>query len=163
MIGNQHFDQLVGAAPVNFDSAKVDWDGIKSLLDSKRVNPSDVIAVTWCSLGVSNIEALVDSPALTMIYPRGVINSAGKRKTFGGALKFSEINFGECRQIYEEEHADDRGLGKYCIEFTGPGGVLLGRLQWSWRAKRFRDSRQEIMAVAMERDRVMDVCRGLVN
>ena len=120
MIGNQNFDQLVGAAPVNFDSAKVDWDGIKALLDSKRVNPSDVIAVTWCSLGVSNIEALVDSPGLTIIYPHGVINSVGKRKTFGGALKFSGINFGECRQIHEEEHTDDRGLGKYCIEFTGP-------------------------------------------
>lgn len=163
MIGNQHFDQLVSAAPVNFDSAKVDWDGIKSLLESKRIDPSDVIAVTWCSLGVSNIEALVDSAALTIIYPQGILSSAGKRKTFGSALKFSEINFAECRRIHEEEHTDDRGLGKYCIEFTGPGGVLLGRLQWSWRAKRFRDSRQEIMAVARERDRVMDVCRDLAN
>jgi hypothetical protein len=161
MIGNQYFDKLVAAAPVNSDSAKVDWAGIKSLLESKHINPSEVLAVTWCSFGIRNIEALVDSSALTIVHPTGIISSVGKRKSFGGSLKFSELNFSDCRQVSEEEHTDERGLGKYCIEFTGTGGVLLGRLQWEWRAKRFRDSRAEIMAVASERDRVMAVVRSL--
>jgi hypothetical protein len=163
VIGNEYFDQMVAAAPVNFDSAKVDWAGIKDLLEINHINPSEVSAVTWCSFGVSNIEALVDAPALTIIYPGGVVSSVGKRKTFGGALKFNELNFKDCRQISEEEYTDDRGLGKFCIEFVGPGGILLGRLQWSWRAKRFRDSRAEIMAVASERDRIMEVVRTLAG
>jgi hypothetical protein len=163
VIGNQHFDELVAAAPVNFDSAKVDWTGIKALLDAKNVDPSDVLAATWCSFGLNNIEALVDSPALTIVYPGGILNFAGKRKTFGGSLKFSEIDLRDCRHVSEEEHTDERGLGKYCIEFTGPGNVLLGRLQWTWRAKRFRDSRAEIMAVASERDRVMVVVRSITS
>jgi len=82
---------------------------------------------------------------------------------FGGSLKYDEISFSDCRGISEEEHTDDRGLGKYCIELYGPGGVLLGRLQWAWRAKRFRDSRTEIMAVASERDRIMGVIRSLAG
>jgi hypothetical protein len=161
MIGNAYFDRMVSEAPVNFDSAKVDWLGITSLLESKSIRPSDILAATWCSFGVMNIEALVDSSALTLVYPAGIISSAGKRKTFGGALKFNEIRLRDCRTIGDEEYTDERGFGKYCIEFCGPGGVLLGRLQWTWRAKRFRDSRAEIMAVATERDRIMDVVRSL--
>jgi hypothetical protein len=163
MLGNQHFDQLVASAPVNFDSAKVDWEGIRSFLESKQVSPSDVEAVTWCSFGIRNIEALVDDSALTMVHSRGILSSAGKRKTFGGSLKFNEITFSDCKGISEEETTDERGLGKYCIEFLGAGGVLIGRLQWTWRAKRFRDSRAEIMAVARERDRIMGVVRSLAG
>lgn len=163
MIGNNHLDRLVGEAPVNFDSAKVEWDGIRNLLADQHVDPSSVVAVTWCSFGVMNIEALVDSAALTLIHPGGVLSSAGKRKKFGNALKFNQIIFTDCRNISDAEHTDERGLGKYCIEFSGPGGVLLGRLQWAWRAKRLRDSRAEIMAVARERDRIFQVIRDLTN
>jgi hypothetical protein len=74
------------------------------------------------------------------IYDHRILSFAGKRKTFGGSLKFSEIDFRDCRHVSEEEYTDERGFGKYCIEFAGPGNVLLGRLQWTWRAKRFRDS-----------------------
>jgi hypothetical protein len=163
MIGNEHFDRMVAAAPVNFDSAKVDWEGYKSVLESKRLDPSTVVAATWCSFGVMNIEALVDAPALTLVHPRGILSSAGKRKMFGGALKYDEIDFSDCRGFCTAETTDERGLGKYCIEFSGAGDLLIGRLQWSWRAKRFRDSRREIMAVATERDRIMGVIRDLVG
>ena len=163
MLGNQHFDQLVTVAPVNFDSAKVDWAGIAGFLKDKQISPSDIVAVTWCSFGIHNIEALVDSSALTMIYQGGILSSAGKRKAFGGSIKFNEIAFRDCKKISEEETTDERGLGKYCIEFSGPGGVLMGRLQWEWRAKRFRDSRAEIMAVAAERDRILNVVNRLTG
>lgn len=61
------------------------------------------------------------------------------------------------------EYTDDRGFGKFGIEFGGPGNVLPGRLQWTWRAKRFRDATEEIMAVAEERDRIMSVVSGLIG
>jgi hypothetical protein len=61
------------------------------------------------------------------------------------------------------EYADERCFGKYCIDFAGPGGVLLGRVWWEWRAKRFRDSRSQIMAVAAERDRILKLAQGLVS
>jgi hypothetical protein len=162
MIGNDHFDRLVSAAPVNFDTAKVDWEGIKSLFADQRLDPSSVVAATWCSFGVMNIEALVDAPALTIIHPGGVLSSVGKRKMFGGALKSDQIAFSDCRDISDTEYTDERGFGKYCIDFTGPGSILLGRLQWAWRAKRFRDSRAEIMAVARERDRIHQIVRDVV-
>lgn len=155
MIGNPYFDQLVASAPVNFDRASPDWSGIRDLLQEHGVDPASVTAVTWCSFGVRNIEALIDGPALTMVHTTGVLASLGKRTMFGKALKFNEIAFGMCRSIDEAEYADPRGLGKYCIEFSGPGGVLIGRLQWAWHAKRFGDSRAQIMAVAAERDRIM--------
>jgi len=161
VIGNEHFDDLVANAPINFGSAKVDWAGIRSLLDGRQVDPSEVLAVSWCSFGVHDIQAEVDAPALAIIYDEGILSSVGKRKTFGGSLKFSEVIFGDCHQISERDNADERGFGKYCIEFSGPGGVLLGRLQWIWQAKRFRDSRAQIMAVASERDRVLKVVRSL--
>jgi hypothetical protein len=72
------------------------------------------------------------------------------------------IAFSDCRNISDTEYTDERGFGKYCIDFTGPGSILLGRLQWTWRAKRFRDSRAEIMAVASERDRIHQVVRDVV-
>jgi hypothetical protein len=152
---------MVAAAPVTSTPAKVDWAGLKALLEAKQIDPADVIAVTWCSFGVMNIEALIDATALTIVHPAGIISSAGKRKAFGGAIKANELNFADCRRIGEAEHTDERGLGKFCIEFAGPGGVLLGRLQWEWRAKRFRDSRAEVMAAASERDRILAIVRSL--
>lgn len=162
MIGNTHFDQLVANAPVNSDSPKVDWSGIRELLQTQGIEPTSVVAVSWCSFGTHNIEALVDAPALAIVHPRGVLSSVGKRKTLGKSLKFDAIDFGTVRGMGEAEHTDDRGLGKFCIEFAGAGSVLLGRLQWSWRAKRFRDSREQVMAVATERDRIYNVIQGLI-
>lgn len=162
MIGDPHFDRLVAAAPVNFDVAKPDWAGIAELFDKQQVDPAGVLAASWCSFGERNIEALIDSPALAVVHPGGILSSVGKRKTFGKVLKFDEVPFGICKAFGESEHTDERGLGKYCIEFAGPGNMLIGRLQWSWRAKRFRDSRAQIMAVASERDRILGVVQELM-
>jgi hypothetical protein len=162
MIGNDHFDQMVAASPINSDSAKVDWAGYRELMHTVGIDPATVRATSWCSFGIRNIEALIDSPALTIVYPAGILSSVGKRKTLGKGFKYDQVAFSMCNAIAPAEHTDDRGLGKYCIEFGGPGGVLLGRLQWSWRAKRFRDSRMEIMAVASERDRVLKIVEDLL-
>lgn len=161
-LGDTKFDGLVSSAPVNFDQARVDWAGVRGVLAEGNLSPADVVAVTWCSHGQRNIEALIDAPALTLVVPTGVISTVGKRKMLGKSLKYDFIRFSDVRQWGPAEHTDERGLGKYCLEFAGPGGVLLGRLQWSWKAKRFRDSRSAIMAVASERDRIADVVAQFV-
>lgn len=139
-------------AAVNFDQATIDWDGFSEVLSAEGVDPDSVLAATWCSFGEQNIEALIDGPQLTVIHPLGVLSSLGKRRMLNKAQKYDRIDFSACRGYGPTEYTDDRGLGKYCLEFAGAGGMLLGRLQWSWRAKRFRDSRAQIMALAEERD-----------
>ncbi len=163
MIGDRHFDQLVEAAPVNFEQPKVDWSGVAELLQSQGVKPADVVAVSWCRFSTANIEALIDGTSLAIIHSSGILTSSGKRKMMGKSLKFDGIPFSMCTQYGPTEYTDERGLGKYCIDFAGPGGVLLGRLWWDWRAKRFRDSRTQIMAVASERDRMLEVIQSLVG
>jgi len=163
MIGNEHFDHLVSTAPVNFDSATVDWPGYAALLQTLQIDPDSVHAATWCSFGLQNIEALVDSSVLTIVHPGGILSSVGKKKIFSSNFKYDEIQFGMCQAFGPVEYVDERGLGKYCIEFAGPGNILLGRLQWRWQAKRFRDSRMQIMAVASERDRILHIVQGLLS
>lgn len=154
MIGNPHFDALVEAAPENFDRAHVEWTGIATLLQQKDIDPSTVIAVSWSTFSLANIEANIDGPGLAMVHPDGILWSTGKRKSFSKALKHHEISFAQCYTYGPTEHMDDRGFGKYCIDFAGPGGILLGRLYWRWSLKRFRDNRTEVMAAALERDRI---------
>lgn len=143
-------------APVN-----VDYAGFNEALRAEGVEESSILAATWCSFGTANIEALIDADALTVIHPGGIISSVGKKKMFGGSPKYNSLSFSQVRGYGAEDHEDPRGIGKFCIEFAGPGGVLLGRLQWRWAAKRFRDSRAAIMAVAEERDRILGVVEGL--
>jgi hypothetical protein len=161
VIGNQYLDQLVASAPVNRDTAKVDWAGISALLAERRIGPSGIVAVSWCSFGFGDIESLVDEPGLAMVHHQGVLSSTGMPTGFGGPLKFQRIDFNSCRRIIEAENASDHGSGKCCIEFLGPGGVLLGRLRWNWRVRRFRDTRTTIATAATERDRIMKVIKAL--
>jgi hypothetical protein len=161
VIGNQYLDQLVASAPVNCDTVKVDWAGISALLAERGISPSGVVAVSWCSFGFGDIESLVDEPGLAMVHHQGLLSSTGMPTAFGGPTKFQRIDFNSCRRIIEAETSGDQGSGKFCIEFIGAGGVLLGRLQWNWRIRRFRDSRAIISTVASERDRIMKVVKAL--
>ncbi len=161
MIGNQHFDRLVSSAPVHFDSTNVDWAGISALLAERGISPSGVVAVSWCGFGVGDIESLTDQPALAMIHHLGVLSSTGKPVAADNQRTFHDIDFAACRRIADADTSSDHSFGKCCIEFTGAGGVLLGRLQWNWRVRRFRDSRAIIAVVAAERDRIMKVIKAL--
>jgi hypothetical protein len=156
-MGSTAITDVALAAPVHFDRLNPDWDSITQVVREAGYDPDAVRAASWCSFGKMNIEALVDSPALAMVFPTGIVSTAGKRKIFGSGMKYSTIPFASCRAYGPADHTDPRGLGKFCIEFGGAGDVLLGRLQWTWRAKRFRDSSAEIMAVAEERDRILEV------
>lgn len=163
MIGNAHLDQLVASAPTNFSAAKMDWDGYREAMQVEGIDPSGVVAASWCVYGTRNIEAQIDPSGLGIVHPSGVLVSAGKRKMLGKAVKCWTIPFSPCRAVAPAETTDERGFGKYCIEFAGAGNILLGRLEWNWSAKRFRDSRPQIMAVAEERDRVLAIVAGLIG
>lgn len=160
---SQRLQQFAESAPVNRDHATVDWAGYAAGLAEVNVADEDIVAATWCVLSQSGLPALVNSAQLTTVFPRGVFASCGKRKLFGGSIKGDAIAFSQCRRFYPLEHQDERGFGKYAIEFTGSGGVFLGRLEWNWHAKRFRDSRAEIMAVADERDRILGVIQSIAQ
>jgi hypothetical protein len=163
MIGDSHFDGLIDNDSARIDRTKVDWEGIKALLQSKAVNPAEVVAISWCSIGLKNIEANIDAAALTIIYKGGILSSAGKRKMMSQIIKFDEIIFSMVQGYGDVNYADKtRQDGKYCIEFSGPGNVFLGRLQWQYYQKRFRDMREEMMALASERDRILNVVRELI-
>jgi hypothetical protein len=161
VVGNQHFDQLVASAPINYDVAKVDWNGIGDLLGSKLISPSDIVAVSWCSFGLGDIEALTDEPALLMIHRSGLLCSAGNRKALSDGFVSLEIEFRQRRRITAPQVADEHGFGKYCIEFVGVGGKFLGRLQWNWRTRPLVRSRGRVAAVEAERDRILKVVRAL--
>lgn len=159
MIGNVHFDSLVASAPVLYDKVRPDWAGVAHLLAQSGVHPATVSAVSWCSFGTHNIEANTAAPALAIICPGGLLATSGKRKTLGGGVKYNGVMFNQCKTITDVDYEHPRGYGRFCIELAGPGAVLLGRLQWGWHAKRFGDSRQDIMAAAIERDRILSVVR----
>jgi hypothetical protein len=161
VVGNQHFDQLVASAPINYDVAKVDWNGIGHLLGSKLIGPSDIVAVSWCSFGLGDIEALTDEPALLMIHRSGLLCSAGNRKALSDGFISHEVEFRQRRRITAPQVAGEHGLGKYCIEFVGVGGRFLGRLQWNWRTRPLVRSRGRVAAVEAERDRILKVVSAL--
>ena len=150
-------EEAIASIPTSTTSVQIDAAGVQEALRIQNVSPDSILAATYCSFGQRNIEALIDDTVLAVVHPSGIVASAGKRKLLGGQVKFNSIEFSQCRSYGPDEFTDERGLGKYCIEFVGAGNILIGRLQWAWRAKRFRDSRQEIMAVAEERDRILEV------
>jgi hypothetical protein len=158
-----YLEQLALAAPINFDTAKPDWAGVHEVVRAAGYDPSEAIAATWCSFGKMNIEALVDATQLTILFPTGIVSTLGKRKMLTGGMKCDMVPFSICRGFGADDHTDARGFGKYCIEFVGAGNILLGRLQWQWKGKRFRDNRGEIMAVAEERDRFLAAVGHLLD
>lgn len=156
-------DALIKHAPVHRNSAAIDPAGVREAMGETGVSLDSIITVSHCKFGTANIEALVDDDTLALVHPTGVLCTAGKRRLIGKSVKYHTIDFGLCRAFGPVEHADERGFGKFGIEFDGPGSVLLGRLHWTWKAKRFSDSRAEIMAIAQERDRVLAVIGSLVG
>ncbi len=162
MIGNEHFDHLIASAPVNFDVAEMRWAGLAQLLAQVGISSSTIVAVSWCSVGLGDIEALTDEPGLTMIHRHGVLSSAGRLKPGGAGVEHYAIDFRQCRRIAGVDTSDGHGFGKYCIEFLGSGGVLVGRLQWSWWTRLFWRPRARITAAESERDRILNVIKALV-
>lgn len=155
-------EDLIAAAPVTQNVPTHEMGGVEEAMRLAGVDVASVLTASRCKFGTANIEALVDDDTFAFVHTGGVLCTSGKRKMIGKAVKYNEIKFAMCRSFGPCEYTDERGLGKFGIEFAGPGNVLLGRLHWSWRAKRFRDSSAAIMAVAEERDRVLSIVTTLL-
>mgnify|MGYP006953648088 CR=1 FL=1 len=153
MIGNPHFDGLVGSIPTTNRRVSVDWAGYKEALTECAVDPSSVTCVSYCTHKKANIEANFGDDGLAALHPGGIMLSTGGRSMIGKKLKLWTIDFARCNAFGPVEHEDPRVYGRFCIEFGGPGSVLLGRLEWNWSGKRFRDNSELIMDTAVERDR----------
>lgn len=160
---NDLIRQLAEAAPVNENHASVDWDGYRNALKSAGFDESAVLCASFCSFGVKNIGALIDDPQLTCVFPDGIFSSTGQRSRFGRSVKSDIIRFDRIRGFDAVDQEDPRRVGKFCIEFVGAGGVMLGRLQWRWTGKRFRDPRELMISIAEERDRVLEVIEKAVG
>lgn len=143
----------------------IDWTGFNEAMEQAFPGAENAIAVSWCEFGMRNIEALVDPVMLAVIGTEGVFVSAGKRKVFGSGVKFNAIPWAQVKDYGPDEYTNEGGFGKYVIEFGGPGNVFLGRLAWTWRAKRFQaqKNRELVMATASERDRIYTVVEGLLS
>jgi hypothetical protein len=158
------FDQLVESAPINSDHTHVDWDGIADVLELLEIDSSDILVISWCGFSEVNFDLNFSTPTLAIIHSQGILSSAGKNKMLGGGPKFDEVLFESCRSYGPGEYRSPQGdVGSYGITFMGPGEVVIGGLRWNWRAKRFRDSRPEIMAAAAERDRIYEVIDAVLS
>lgn len=138
---------LAAAAPANEDQTQVDWDGFEEGLGATGFTPNSALAASWCKFGKVNIEALVDSATLAAVFSDGIYASTGKRKMFGKSVKYDAISFAQARRYGPGEYTDERGFGKFGIEFSGPGGCsdartghgrpsvfgTLERRLWRWR------------------------------
>ena len=167
MVGNPHFDALVANAPfasqyiTESTATRLNWGNYTEGLTSTMSDPADVVAVSWCSLSHQPIHfgASAGQGGLAAVSPRGIYVSTGDRSRIGKKLKADGLYFDQCKEFSAQDwQGEQRGDGgKYTIEFLAAGAVLLGRLEWVWWDKRFRDPRPAMIAAATERDRILTV------
>ncbi|MGY2005299.1 hypothetical protein [Blastococcus sp. SYSU DS1024] len=160
MIGIDHFDQLLATTrPVGSEQpVKIDWPGYSQGLREAGVDPNDVVTLSWARFSERNPEALTESTALVALHPMGIFESVGKRKMFGGGLKYRTIDFSMVRGFEADEVLiEHHGILKYNIDFVGAGGILLGRLEWHMQGRRFKEraNKMAAMETASERDRFL--------
>lgn len=159
MLGNAHFDALLADASSRRAATKVDWSGVQAAMGDNGLQPDTVAALSWCSF---TIEYTHTPPGLAIIAPIGVLVTAGKRTLIGKSVKAWTIPAAQCRQFGPADpQYEDRGA--FCIEFVGPGSVPLGQLEWHRLGVRSRDLREESMATAEERDRILAVVRQVMG
>jgi hypothetical protein len=164
MIGNSHFDNLLAEIPASGGpQVQMDWQGYAQALSECSIEPSAVRCLSYCTHKVANIEANFGDYGLAALHPAGVMVSTGARSRVSKKLKLRTIDLARCQEFGPVEHSDPRNYGRFCIEFGGPGSVLLGRLEWNWTGKRFRDSSELIMDAAAERDRFLAQVESLLN
>jgi hypothetical protein len=145
-------------------SQNVDGTVYGDALEAAGLRPDGLRALSWGRFSDRQIEALTEMTSLLGIYDEGVIECVGKRQMFSRAPKFRLIDFSQVRSFGEADFVvDHHRIHKFCVEFASYGNVLLGRLEWHVQAKRFGDSRQEIVATAQERDRVLDVLQSILG
>lgn len=146
--------RLVAAAPVLADRPRVDLERLPDDLYGYGLTADSVLAASWCVFETGNLAALVDPPTLALVFPEGVLCATGRGCLVRGRARSAYVPFALCHE-YEPVDYEASAYGKFCIEFTGAGGELLGRLRWTWRSRRFRDRGDGVRAAERERDRIL--------
>jgi len=67
------------------------------------------------------------------------------------------------RDVRASEFTDERGFGKFCVEFSAAGGLLGAVFSGAGRASGSRTTRPEVIAVAEERDRVLGIVTAMLK
>ena len=166
-------DQLVAEASRRREPFKVQWDGFSQAMRDESVDPDAIVEASWTTFRDRRIIPFKQrtlahgrgpqtEDGLAVLHPAGVLVSAGRRKLLGGSIACGAIPFDRCVEMNTFDHGEIKS-GLYSIEFLGPGGAVLGFLDWAWRKPAFRDPREEMMSAAMERDRMADAIIGLVG
>jgi hypothetical protein len=158
VIGNDNFDELLATTRVagSEQQVNIDWPGYWEAMRQAGVDPASVVTLSWAHFSERNVEALIESTTLVALHPDGIFSTAGKRKLFGGSVKYRTIDFAMVKSYGPDDYLDEHhGIFKFFIEFAGAGGIFLGRLEWYARGRRFRDRENRITAMdaAGERDR----------
>ncbi|MBQ1017964.1 hypothetical protein KBX71_08810 [Micromonospora sp. D93] len=157
---NHDFAQLLEtAAAVGRERRQnVDWDVYGEALGNAGFPLTGLHALSWARFSEVGLPALTEGTSLIAVFDDGIFESLGKRRLMGRGPKYRSIDFRQVAGYGDVDHVDEHHrIFKYCIEFQGAGSILLGRLEWHAQGKRFSDNRQEIMATAQERDRVLAV------
>jgi hypothetical protein len=142
----------------------IDWPVYGEALRTAGLHPAGLRTLSWGRFSETQIAALTESTTLIGVFDEAVFECVGKRHLFGRSPKYRLIDFTQVRAFAAEDYVvEHHRIYKFGIEFNGYGGVLLGRLEWHVQAKRFADSRQEIMATAQERDRVLEVVQQILG
>ncbi|GAA1834485.1 hypothetical protein ACFFOM_10070 [Microlunatus capsulatus] len=159
--------QLSRSAPVTGDVVPIDWNVYEQALNQAFPGADAVVTASWCRFGKAIIEALVDSPNFAIVGHLGIFVCSGKKKMMGlGGPAFDQIPWSKVSTYGQDDYVSSDGrTAKFVIEFAGPGGIFLGRLNWQVFAKRFQQTRNDeaAMNAARERDRVYNVIEELLS
>ncbi|PWR10180.1 hypothetical protein DKT68_09905 [Micromonospora acroterricola] len=160
VLGNPAFSQLLDSAPTLGRERRqnLDWDVYGEALNDAGFSLTDVRTLSWARFSEVGVGALTEGTSLIAVFNNGIFESLGKRRLMSRSPKYRAIDFEQVAGYGDVDHVvEHHRIFKYCIEFQGAGSILLGRLEWHVQGKRFGDNRQEIMATARERDRVLSV------
>ncbi|WP_163512159.1 hypothetical protein [Fodinicola acaciae] len=113
-------DQAINALNLVTRNIDVDRSGFDEALQAEGIDPDTVVATTVCSFGRVNIEANVDADTLTIIHYGGRFSSLGRRKTFGGGIKYNAPQFKQCRAYGPAEHTDHEDLASTAPSSPAP-------------------------------------------
>lgn len=150
-----HIQQLAIAAPALGNSVNVSWDGIATAARSAGYDPDAAVAVAWCE----SFDRIRIRRGVAVVFPSGILHANNAKHALN-------IPFAKCRN-YGTEEWDGGDQGYFGIGFTAAGDIGLGFLRWRYRrslkTRLFGDNRQEMIAIAEERERILDVVKSLLG
>ena len=135
MLGDSSFDDLVTKAPVNLQQSSPDWGGVTAALQAEGITPSSVLAVSWCDFSSANIEANIDPTILAVVYPAGILATAGKRKMMGGGIKYSTSHFRDAKPMARLSTSTTEDTGSTASTFAVPEACCWAGWSGTGRAR----------------------------